>query len=425
MSSTRSDFCFALVDCNNFFVSCEQIFNPALTNKPVIVLSSNDGCVVARSNEAKNLNIKMGQPYFEIKNICEKNKVFIFSSNFALYGDISNRVMKTLQHFSLDVEVYSIDEAFLRLDKIAFADPLQYAIQIRKAILKNIGIPVSIGIAPTKTLAKLAGNIAKKDNITGVCDLRDQTVREIILQHHPVDNIWGVGKKSTQYCHDINIRTAKQLCDKPESYLRKHFGLGMVKTVMELKGISCLALSETENSKTIIRSRSFGKSVTSIIELSEALSFHCAHACEKARAQKLKAQGVCVYFRTSLYDPRKPAYTAQYSQVFLQPSNDTCHITSIAKSILKKLYQPGYEYKKAGIVLLNLISDEFNQCDLFEENISSDNKNLMSLLDQANQRFGAQTLFLAAEGTEKNWVVRSARRSPRYTTCWDELREVF
>jgi len=450
--------CFALVDCNNFYVSCERVFNPALIGKPVVVLSNNDGCVISRSNEAKQLGIKMGEPYFKISAFCKKNQVKIFSSNFVLYGDMSNRVMQTLKNLCPEIEVYSVDEAFLRLDFLALSestwffnnlhrstrankcaisknhadseradtlvfDPCLYAIKIREIILQHVGIPVSIGIAPTKTLAKVANQIAKKSMSNGVFDLRSEVLRDIVMQSMPVEDLWGVGRRWAKKLHGLNIKTADQLTQKPESYFRKHFNVVMMRLVKELKGVSCISLEEIEARKNIICSRSFGDPVTTLIGLHEAISRFCAIACEKARKQKTKAQGVYVYFRTSTFDKEGDFYAASDMTTLVHPSNDTCFITATAKMMVKKLFQPGCKYKKAGVVLINLQPDHVSQSDFFQAK-GNNNYPLMHALDTINQRFGRRSLFLASEGTHLHWMIKQEHRSPRYTTCWDELPKV-
>lgn len=415
--------CFALVDCNNFYVSCERIFNPKLINKPVIVLSSNDGCVVARSNESKKLGIKMGQPYFEIEKLCCSNNVYVFSSNFELYGDISRRVMKILSNLCMDIEIYSVDEAFLRLDKMP-VNPIEYAKKIKETIWQHVGIPVSIGIATTKTLAKVASQLAKKNPTVGIYDLRSEKIRDVILTQFPVENVWGIGKNLTTQLHYSKIHTVSTLCALPDAYLKKRFGVMMIRTVSELKGISCVSLEETSSVKNIMCSRSFGKAVTAQSDLLEAVSTYCANACKKARLQKVKANAICVYLRTSLFSKTKPCYSASDQQTLLLPSNDTIFITDMACALLKKIFKPGYDYQKVGVILLNLISEEIKQTDFFESQHTDDNKKIMNLLDDINHQYGKKSLFLAAEGVKKMWCVKSSKRSPRYTTQWDELIKV-
>ena len=401
-------------------MSCERIFNPKLIDKPVIVLSSNDGCVIARSNEAKSLGIKMGQPYFQIDALCKEQRVNVFSSNFALYGDISKRVMSTLIHLCPDIEIYSVDEAFLRLDKMPI-DPVDFAMMIKKTIWQHVGIPVSVGIAPTKTLAKVASHLAKKNPQIGVYDLRNEKVRDIVLTQFPVAQLWGVGKKYALKLHDLNIMMASELTEKPLPYLKKQFSVMMTRLVLELKGISCLSLDEMHNKKNIICSRSFGKPVTELVYLLEAISSYCAIACEKARAQKTKAQGVMVFLNTSRFSQTQAFYSASDQQSLILPSNDTVLITKIASDLITKLFKLNYRYQKVGVMLLNLTSENNFQGDLLTENNNADNQILMSLLDGINQKWGKKTLFLAAEGSAKSWAVKSVRCSPRYTTCWSEL----
>lgn len=418
--NTQSTACFALVDCNNFYASCERIFNPKLVNKPVIVLSNNDGCVIARSNEAKSLGIKMGQPYFQIAALCERQRVTVFSSNFALYGDISKRVMSTLIHLCPDIEIYSIDEAFLRLDKMP-VDPVAFAATIKETIWRHIGIPVSIGIAPTKTLAKVASHLAKQNPTVGIYDLRHETVRKIILTQFPVEQLWGVGKKWAAELHRLNIHTASALTEKPQPYLKKKFSVMMTRLVMELNGVSCLSLEEVHNKKNIICSRSFGKPATELVYLLEAISSYAAIACEKARAQKTKAHGIMVFLHTSPFSKTHPFYSASDQRALILPSNDTFLVTHIACELIKKLFKPQYRYQKVGVTLLNLMTENNSQGDLWTEDNDADNQTLMSLLDGINKKWGKHTLFLAAEGRKKSWVMKSVRCSARYTTCWHEL----
>lgn len=427
MLSMRSNHVtFALVDCNNFYASCERLFNPKLNNQPVIILSSNDGCVIARSNEAKALGIQMSQPYFQIASLCRKNKVHVFSSNFALYGDISHRVMQVLQSFCKDMEIYSIDEAFFRLDNIAFSDAKTYAIKIRQALLKQVGIPVSIGIAPTKTLAKVANHLAKKQHPLsqdGVCDLRNLDVKNNALCDFPVSDIWGIGRQLTWQLQHMQINTAWDLCQADVNVLKKRFSVVMKRIVLELQGVACLTLEEIQQKKNITCSRSFGKSVITLQDLSEAVSGYVARACEKARIEKTKAQSIVVYIQTGLFNTAK-FYSESSATPFLYPSNDTIYITQMAQQLLQKIYRPHFEYKKAGVILCDLIPEKFMQSDLFCDH-TSDNHRVMKTIDRINHRFGSHHIFLAAEGIKPNWSVKSSQKSPCYTTSWRELKQVM
>ena len=429
MSFMYSDL-FALVDCNNFYASCERLFNPALNKKPIVVLSNNDGCVIARSNEAKLLGIKMGDPFFAIEKLCKQKSVHIFSSNFALYGDISNRVMKTLHQHCPDMEIYSIDEAFIRLDRLA-TDPLEYAIKIKKIIDKNIGIPVSIGIAPTKTLSKIATHLAKKEGKSGVYDLRAASHRNIILKDFPVESLWGVGRKTADTLAQLHIRTAAQLCAQPHYFLQKKLGVTMLRLVTELSGVSCLSLEEMSGRKNVMCSRSFSKPVTQLSDLLQAMSTYVSIACEKARKQKSKAQIISVFIQTSPYRVRHPLTqqptpycSGREQQTLLLPSNDTVLITNIAQALTRKIFKPQIPYQKVGVILMDLLPTQFSQNDLFYTDSTNDNHRLMSLLDSINKRWCTGTLFLAAEGINQAWKSKKLRQSPRYTTSWQELLRV-
>ena len=426
MLSTHSNaFCYALVDCNNFYVSCERLFNPKLMNKPVIILSSNDGCVIARSNESKALGIEMSQPYFQIEKLCRQHKVFVFSSNFALYGDISNRVMMTLRNCCPDMEIYSVDEAFLRLDKIGFDNAFDYAQKIRKTVFQHVGIPVSIGLARTKTIAKMASLLAKKNHKVsqeGVCDLRNEAVKNAVLHEFPVESLWGVGRKTAWQLNFMKVHTAAELCQQDMAFLKKRFSVGMERVVLELQGTSCLTLEDLRQKQNITCSRSFGKPITELASLLEAVSAYTARACEKARNQKTKARSICVYVRTSHFQ-ENTYYSASDRQFLLYPSNDTCHITSIAQALLKKIFKPHYVYRKAGIILCDLIEEKATQHDLFVKT-EDDNVALMKTMDAINRRYTKQTVFLAAEGVKSDWHVKSSQKTPAYTTNWQELKTV-
>lgn len=425
LSMHSNKICFALIDCNNFYASCERLFNPKLNNKPVIILSSNDGCVIARSNEAKALGIQMSQPYFQIEKLCHRYKVQALSSNFALYGDISHRIMSVLNSFCLDMEIYSIDEAFLRLDYIGFSDLLSYAQKIQQTILQHVGIPVSIGLAKTKTLAKVASHLAKKNHPqskNNVCDLRDEVIKNNILREFPVEAVWGIGRKYAQQLQYMKINTAYDLCNAETNFLKKQFSIMMTRVVLELKNVSCLALEEVHEKKNITCSRSFGKPVTALPDLLQAISAYAARACEKARSEKTKAQSILVYLRTSPFQ-KTNFYSGSDSQQLIHSSNDTCYITSVAQSLLKKLYKPGFLYQKTGIILCDLMSEKLQQADLFCEQ-RADNESVMKTIDSINRRFGSHRVFLAAEGIKPDWVVKSTKKSPCYTTNWKELKRV-
>ena len=416
---------FALVDCNNFFASCERVFNPALEKRPVVVLSNNDGCVIARSNEAKALGIPMGKPYYQCRDICEGNGVHVFSSNYYLYGDMSDRVMSTLNYFCPDMEVYSIDEAFLQLDSFAHVDIAAYMQHVRAKVKQWTGIPVSIGIGPTKVLAKAANHIAKKNKDQGVFNLTDPDLQDMVLANFKVGDIWGVGYQSNIKLNDLGIKTAKQLRDSDPKFIRKYFSVMGERLLQELRGVSCLSLDAfSEPSKNIRSSRSFGHYLTSYDDIAEALAHYTARACEKMREQGSKAQGIHVFLRTNRFNENADYFNKGINYSFTTPTNDTRVIITQAKQGLKQLFQPGLKYKKTGIILLDLIEDTVEQGDLFLTPHHEKSDQLMTIMDNINQLFGPQALFIAAQGTDRTWQGKSTQRTPRYSTHWDEIATV-
>ena len=412
---------FALVDCNNFYASCERLFQPQLRNRPIIVLSNNDGCVVARSQEAKQLDIPMGVPYFKVKALCDRHHVAVFSSNYQLYGDLSQRVMETLRQFTPDLEVYSIDEAFLSLDGFSHLDLTAYAQEIRARVKQWTGIPVSIGVGPSKTLAKIANHVAKRRTQTGVFDLRDQTIQSDILATLPVRDIWGVGRQWAKKLPEFGIETALQLRQADPALIRRHFTVVGERLVRELNGVSCLPLETLAAKQTIMSSKSFGAVQTEFQPIAEALSCYTARACEKLRGQGSKAQGIYVTLRTSKFRQGCPQYSNGMNYGFPMPTSDTRAIVKAAKHCLKQIYRPGYAYQKTGVMLTDLVSETVRQQDLFLRGDDGRSERLMQVMDRVNKRMGRNTLYLAAQGTNRSWGMRCDQRSPRYTTQWDEL----
>lgn len=412
---------FALVDCNNFYASCERVFNPALQNKPIIILSNNNGCVIARSNEAKALGVPMGVPFYQVRHLCLHRHIHVFSSNFALYGDFSQRVMNSLKHFCPTLEVYSIDEAFLQLEDFKHYNLEEYALHIAAKIKMWIGLPVSIGIAPTKTLAKIANHIAKH-NQTSVFNLSNTLTRNIVLNNFDVKSIWGIGKRIAKKLNALGVTTAAQLANSQPKFMRKKFGVVMERIILELQGISCLSLDNIQTKKSIMSSRSFGRPVTKLNELEEAVSHYAARACFKLREQQAKTAGVYVYIHTNNYQPYDAQYHQGISLKFTQPTSDTCEIIQAAKVALKQIYISGYKYKKAGIILLDMLHNKYQQQDMFVEKQNTDKKvKLMSVMDQLNNSMGMNTIFVAAQGIKRDWQMRSGNKSPNYTTDWREL----
>ncbi len=427
MTITHAPSVYALVDCNNFYASCERIFNPALNHKPLVVLSNNDGCIVARSNEAKALGIAMGAPFYQLRALLQRHQVQVFSSNYTLYGDISQRVMTSLRLLCPEVEVYSIDEAFLRLDGFASGELPRYAESIREKIYTWIGIPVSIGIAPTKTLAKLANRTAKSQATSGICDLRDPRLQQSILQTFPVKDIWGIGSRTTAKLQRLGITTAQQLRDYCPKAIRRQFGVVVERIVLELQGIACLTLEKIQPKKNIIASRSFGKIITDYEDLAEAVSQHTARAAVKLRQQQSKAQGIYTFISTHPFYNSEPQYQNGKIQGLVAPTADSARLIQAAKSALKQIFRPGYRYYRAGIMLMDIVPMRCQQRDLFIDHsaIQVKREKLMQTMDQLNKQMGANTVFVAAQGVDNAWRMRADRRSPRFTTDWEELVRVI
>jgi DNA polymerase V len=412
---------FALVDCNNFFVSCERVFNPKLEGKPVVVLSNNDGCVVARSNEAKALGVAMGVPLFKVEHLIERFNIQVLSSNYVLYASFSSRIATCLSRFCENIEIYSIDEAFLNFDTLKPEALIEHGIEMRNKIKQWTGIPVSIGFGPTKTLAKVANHIAKKYSHTGVTALISQEKREAVLKKFPVEEIWGIGRKLAPKLKQLGINTAYELSQYAPKLLRKTFGVVIEKMLYELQGVSCLPLEEVMPRKNIQSSRSFGRPVTELQELKEAISVYAATACEKLRGQKSLAQGLCIYLHTNHYKETIAQYVNQKMISFSQATNDTRVITSYAVEMMQEIYLSGYEYKKCGLILLDLIPDRLRQTDLFSQGLATHMPLVMNIMDEINKKYGRETLSLAVTGIRREWQMRAEKRSPRYTTRWDEL----
>lgn len=417
---------FAMVDCNSFYCSCERVFDPSLNNQPVIVLSNNDGCAVAMSDEAKSVGIQMGAVFFHIKDLIKKHKVKVFSSNYTLYGDMSARVMAVLSEFSPEVENYSIDEAFLDLSGMENKNLISYAKEIRKTVLQFTGIPTCVGIAPTKVLSKIANHVAKKDKITtqGVCDLSDPEYRTHILKNFPVEKIWGIGRGSAKKLYAHKIITAYDLQKADPEYIRKLLTITGRRITEELNGISCIELaSDIEDRQQIISSRSFGRQVKDKSEIQESIANHITSAAEKLRAQNLLCKSLTVFIQTNPFK-NTPQYYKSASMDFMSGTMVTSKLIHQGFILLDSIFKPEYEYKKCGIILNNLIKKDFLQTDFFGNYDSAREETLMYALDGINISHGRGTLKYAACGIEQFWKMLSQMKSPRYTTRWSELKKV-
>jgi len=417
---------FALVDCNNFYVSCERVFNPRLAGRPVIVLSNNDGCAVARSNEAKALGIKMGVPVFQVREIIRKNRVQVYSSNYALYGDMSRRVMRTLAAFAPEMEVYSIDEAFLDLSSCGRFDLTAYGRRIKAAVEKWTGIPVSIGIAGTKTLAKIANQLAKySQKAGGVLDLSDGRYLDQALEAVAAADVWGVGRKHAEFLTAQGIRSARQLRDADDNVIRKKMGVVGVRLLSELRGISCCSLEQSPPpKKSIAVSRTFKNGVESLEELLEAVSAYVSSGAEKLRKEKLTAGKLTVQLTTSRF--RENYYRSSTAVKLPVQTSDTAELIGYAGDGLRKIYKAGCRYKKAGILLSGLSPENLVQASFLDVVDRERSKKLMRAIDLINDEMGAGVVQYGAVGCSRGqgWKTAFRHRSPSYTTRWDQLPEV-
>jgi len=413
---------FALVDCNNFYVSCERVFNPKLEGRPVVVLSNNDGCVVARSNEAKALNIGMGVPAFEVADLIKKHNIEVFSSNYTLYADMSARVMETLSTFTPDIEIYSIDEAFLNL--AGFNRPLEnYGLQIRQRVRQWTGMPVSIGIAGTKTLAKIANHLAKHSAAAnGVLDLNDSTDLEQVLAGVPLEKIWGIGIRSAIKLKRAGFKTALDLSKANISWIKSRFGVVGVRTVYELQNTCCYELEHNPPARqSIVVSRMFGTPVESIDQLKEAAATYASRAGEKLRQHNLAAGLMTVFVTTSRFIKNK--YFNSRTVIFDTATNDTKELIKAAIASIENLYRKNCKFKKCGVILIGLVQESRVQQNLFDRTDREKSRRLMQAVDAVNSRLGCP-LHWAAEGLHKDWHVKFKKRSGRYTTRWDELLKI-
>jgi DNA polymerase V len=411
---------FALIDCNNFYASCERAFNPSLENKPIVVLSNNDGCIISRSNEAKKLKIPMGAPYFKWESFCLKNHVHVFSSNYELYGDMSRRVMALLREFNSRIEVYSIDEAFLFFKENISAYELS---ALRNQIKQSTGIPTSIGVGSTKTLAKLANYLAKDPKNNDVFFLSETEQNR--LDTLPVEKIWGVGRRLTNKLKLMNIDTASKLKNADSKMIRLHFSVTLEKTVQELNGISCLGIESPQDRKQVVASRSFGKKLTDLTDLEEAISHYTHIAARKLRKQKSVTSSLSVFLQTSIFSEDGSQYSNCTTLPLSSPTSDTRYLIRIAKQCLRSIYKVGYQYHKAGVILSEISQEGLNQYDLLQETVDLKSDTLMQTVDNINSIMGKNTVFIAAEGIQRPWSLRCNKRSLRCTTRWDELLTVF
>lgn len=421
---------FALIDCNNFYVSCERVFQPALEGKPVVVLSNNDGCAVSRSNEAKAIGVRMAEPWFKLERLARQHGIVALSSNYALYGDMSARVMSILAAFSPRQEIYSIDECFLDLDGFDSVSLQAYGQEIRQTVRRNVGIPVCVGIAATRTLAKLANHCAKKGwaGSDGVCDFGrlDEAQRMALFARIPAGDVWGVGRKIAGKLADIGIETVADLMCADSGRIRGGFSVMLARTVQELHGIPCIELEEADRPRQqIMVSRSFGGEVASLDDLAESVACFAARAAEKLRRDGSVATGVCVHLRTNPFRQEEPQYQRSIVVPLPRPCDDTVRLVNAAVVGLKTIHRDGFRYKKSGVLLLGLQAKAAAQAGLFDDAPGQEKMGRLSrVMDDINRRMGPDSITIAASGINRRWAMRRDRKSPSYTTDWNELLEV-
>lgn len=423
--STPSNRVYALCDANSFYASCEKVFRPDLRDKPVVVLSNNDGCVIAQSKEAKELlELWMCRPWFEVEEEAKRLGVVAFSSNYELYANMSNRFMATLRHFTPRQEVYSIDESFLDLTGFN-RDLVAYGKEIKDTVMQWTGLPICVGMGSTKTLAKLANHCAKKQSqFNGVCNFTSMSQTEVdtMMQKLPVSKVWGIGGRLEAKLNRVGVHDVLRLKRADPKRIRDEFGVLLERTIKELNGESWLELDETlPEAKQVMSSRSFGSRVSTLKELEEAVSFHAANASQRLRKHGLYANAVYVFIQNSPFDQAQ-FYTASYTIAMPSPTDNTLQINKTALWILKKLFKEGVYYQKAGVMLMELVPAGGQQTDLFGFTLDdTKSSNLMSVLDSINKKYSKGAIKLASEGVHKAWVMKRGLKSPNYTGDWNEL----
>ncbi len=413
---------FALVDCNNFYVSCERVFNPKLERKPVVILSNNDGCIIARSEEAKQLGLKMAEPVFQKTKFLKENKVHIFSSNYTLYGDMSARVTETLSQFVPEIEIYSIDEAFLNLT--GFSRDLEKLCQeITNTVRRNTGIPVSIGVGPTKTLAKIANKAAKQTGGTFI--LRNEKQTNALIRSTPVEKVWGIGRQYAKLMQQKQVKTAYDFTLLDDNWLKTKMKVMGLRIKKELSGESCIPLELViPSKKAIATTRAFGKKTSNPDYLSEAVSTYAVRCAEKLRKQNSIANLITVFIHTDPFNPNEPQISKSKTVALPVATSDSFELVKYALLCLNDIYNPGYRYKKAGVIVDGLQNKSDFQGDIFDKTDRMKQSELLKALDKLNGKFGRDKVKLAVQGDGKEWKLRQENLSKRYTTNWNEIIEV-
>lgn len=416
---------YGLIDCNNFYASCERVFNPSLNGKAVVVLSNNDGCVIARSAEAKVLGIPMGEPAYKLRELIETNQVAVFSSNYVLYGDMSHRVMTIIQQFVPEIEIYSIDEAFLLFDGFEQINLKVLGEKIVRTTTRNTGIPVSLGIAPTKTLAKVASKFAKKyKNYKGVCVIDTDEKREKALKLFEIGDVWGIGRQYTKKLQYYGVNTAWDFTQRSKSWVRHTMGVTGERTWLELRGTSCIEMERASSKKSICTSRSFGERLTEYAPIAEAVANFAASCAEKLRKQHTLASVIMVFIHTNPHATNQPQYSNQTVIPLPVPTNDSSEIIRFARAGLKSIFKDGFRYKKAGVIITEIVPERPFQADLFDVRNRDKFNKVMTVMDSLNESYGKQKVKMAAQGFDRKWKLKNEKLSPCYTTKLNEVLEV-
>ena len=416
---------FGLLDCNNFYASCERVFNPSLNGVPVVVLSNNDGCVIARSAEAKALGIPMGEPAYKLKELIEQHHVAVFSSNYVLYGDMSGRVMSILSSFVPEMEVYSIDEAFLHFDGFEKIDLKEYGTKIVQTVTRGTGIPVSLGVAETKTLAKAANRFAKKyPAYKGVCIIDSDEKREKALKLLAIEDVWGIGRRISKKLHYYSINTAWDFTQRSKSWIRHTLGVNGERTWLELRGVPCLEMDRPASKKSICTSRSFGERLTTYEPVAEAVANFAASCAEKLRRQRSQAAVLMVFLHTNPFAENQPQYSNQVVVQLPVPTSDTPELIRYALKGLKSIFAEGYRFKKAGVIVSEITPERPMQLNLFDERDREKFQKVMLVMDNLNASYGRQKVKIAAQGFDRKWKLKNEKLSPCYTTRLADVVEV-
>jgi DNA polymerase V len=413
---------FALVDCNNFYVSCERVFNPSLEGKPVVVLSNNDGCIIARSEEAKKLGLQMAEPVFKKINFLKENDVHIFSSNYTLYGDMSARVTETLSHFAPEIEIYSIDEAFLNLTK--FTGDLEIlSLEIAKTVKQNTGIPISIGIGPTKTLAKIANKAAKQTS--GIFILQNKRQIDALIRNTPIEKVWGIGRQYAKILLQNKVKTAYDFTLLDDNWIRMKMKVIGLRIKQELLGKSCIRLELiVPPKKAIATTRAFGKKTSELVYITEAVSTYAVRCAEKLRKQNSVANLLTVFIHTDPFNPNEPQINKSKTITLPVATNSNTELVKYALICLNGIFSPDFRYKKAGVIVDGLQTESVVQENIFDKADRKKQRELLKVIDKLNREFGRDKVKLAVQGDGKEWKLRQEKLSKRYTTNWNEIIEV-